>query len=228
MKGMKQKIRIAALLLLCTCICGCMPTAYDAEEKTSETQQGIALAQEWLDQNQPNATIIKSSFETSDVRNDSSPKLQLTDWVIGEYKNGGRQKIAVNLKTNEIYTSEEVWTLTGRSQDLIGDLCGLDANTYTSEVNISKEVPSIAGDDSYPPITLYGMLPAGDVVDDAYIEDFRAKGEYLICYLVWVKDDVDASLFEGKDYSALGSNAYFQVTKEGGEAVIFTYSTDTE
>lgn len=225
---MKKRILVALLpaLLGCFLLCGCMPTDYDASEKNSETDRGIAIAKEWLAQNEPDAMIIESSFETSDVRNDSSPKLRLTDWVIGEYKNGGRQEIAVNLKTNEIYTSEEVWTLTGRSQDLIEDLCGLDANTYTSEVNISKEVPSIAGDDSYPPITLYDMLPAGDVVDDAYIEDFRAKGEYLICYLVWVKDDVDASLFEGKDYSVLGSNAYFQVTKEGDEAVIFTYSTE--
>ena len=101
--------KISTIIMLCFCSCflmGCPSPADESKEAKEYVELAIPIVEKEFSQLYPNAVIDRKSFHgVSDIK--TGPDHGLTDCVEGQYKNGGIGDILINVKTEEIYTTDK-------------------------------------------------------------------------------------------------------------------------
>lgn len=134
---------ISAMLMLCFCSCflmGCPSPADESKEAKEHVKQAIPMAEEALKQAYPNAILDSKSFHgVSGIK--TGPDHGLTDWVEGEYKDGGKEDILINVKTQEIYTTDGQITVSGYAMKRAYELYNANSGNMDGSVEFSFEAP---------------------------------------------------------------------------------------
>ena len=164
------------------------------------------MAEEALKRVHPNAMLDKGSLHGVSGIN-IGPDHGLTDWVEGEYRDGGAEDILINVITQEIYTTSEKGKVNSYGVDLACELYKTDPMSIEGSVGYSFEVPYCCNDiDKYGNMVIYDMLPIDVVADDDFIADFLNDPDYHKTYYFTVDEEFDMSVFEDADISPLGKN----------------------
>ena len=98
----------ALALALSACILvACFPKGYTDKEEKAQINAAVALTEKYTDEYAPDAYISKSDFCVLDRQAEGNPKLYLTDWAEGKFKDSKNHRnysVYVNTKTGEVYT----------------------------------------------------------------------------------------------------------------------------
>ena len=104
----KSKLITVFAVALSTCIlCACFPKGYTDKEEKAQINAAVALTEKYTDEYAPDAYISKRDFCVLDRQTEGNPKLYLTDWAEGKFKDSKNHKnysVYVNTKTGEVYT----------------------------------------------------------------------------------------------------------------------------
>ncbi len=217
---MKRKIRTLTIILLATAaglLGGCFAKGYTAEEEKAQLSRAIMIAREYQGKYAPDGRLKENTFHVYDSMKEGDHKLYLTDWVYGNYLDGGEYNMYVNTNTNMIYSDREWISVASYCRRLAGDLYGLDEDKMTVDVWGSAEVPFCEDDAAFGMLTLSNMLPATDTVDEAYLRDLMAKDDYRFSYSIDVSEDVDMDMFRTLDTKPLGRNVSIRVRQFSDE-----------
>ena len=198
---------ISMIMMLCFFCCflaGCPSPADETKEAEEHIKQALPMAEEALAQAYPDAILDKESFHgVSGIKN--GPDHGLTDWVEGQYKNGGIKDILINVKTREIYTTEDEIKVSMYAMKRAHELYNTDAGSMEGSVGFDFEAP-YCSDGKYGNFQIWNMLPIDSVVDDNFIDELLDGSKYHKTYHLLVDEDFDMSIFEETDYSMLGNN----------------------
>ena len=198
---------ISIILMICLFCCfltGCPSPADESKEAEEHVKQVLPMAEEALKQAYPNAILDKKSFHgISGIK--MGPDHGVTDWVEGQYKNGGVKDILINVKTREIYTTEDEIKVSMYAMKRAHELYNTDAGNMEGSVGFDFEAP-YCSDGKYGDFQILNMLPIDSVVDDKFIDELLDGSKYHKTYYLLVDEDFDMSIFEETDHSPLGNN----------------------
>ena len=214
----KKYIRIICLLILCSIVLnGCIPKAYSKKEEKEKINQAVKLAQEYFKDTSSSARVKKSTFHIETAMKDDDYKMYITDWVGGDYLDGGSEHILVNTETREIYTSKHWNILSDYGSKRIEEHYGLGKPDIRVEIYGHKELPYCIDDNSFGNIEINNKFPAKAVLDKEYVNSIFDGTEYNITYKVIADEKVNIDVFKDKKYDALGENVDVMVLKYPSE-----------
>lgn len=208
----KKTISYLVLICLLSCILtGCPSPGDESKLAEQHVSQAVSLAEEELTKIYPDAIIKpKSFYGISGVQ--TGPDHLMTDWVMGEYLDNGKEEILINVLTNDIFVTSEWHIINSYGMKLARDLYGLDDTSLDGSVSGYMEMPYCTDEpDKYGNLKIWNMLPLGSMVNDEFAGNLLNNEDYCFLYELSVNSDVDMKLFEETDYSSLGSNVHIQV-----------------
>lgn len=197
---------------------GCFAKGYTADEEKSQLSRAMVIAREYQGKYAPDARLKENTFHVYDSMKEGDHKLYLTDWVYGNYLDGGEYNMYVNTNTGEIYSDKGWASIESYGGRLAGDLYGLDDNKMIVDVWGSAELPFRTDDDSFGMITLSNMLSATVTLDEAYIRRVIFGQSYRLTYHIYVSKDVNMDLFRTLDITPLGNNVSISVRQYSDDA----------
>ncbi len=83
-------------------LCGCFPKGYTDKEEKDQLAHAIALARIYQEKYAPSARLKENTFHVYDAMPEGDHKLYLTDWVYGDYADGGAYKMYINTGSNKV------------------------------------------------------------------------------------------------------------------------------
>lgn len=204
----------ALALALSTCIlCACFPKGYTDKEEKAQINAAVALTEKYTDEYAPDAYISKSDFRVLDRQAEGDPKLYLTDWAEGKFKDSKNHKnysVYVNTKTGEVYTDHNWDEVDSYGRKLFYEQFE-DAYKMNFTLLGFLTLPYKDGDNSFGDITLSKMLPGDEETNESFVKDVFFGSDYEMTYYVDVSEDCDMDMFRNADISALGGKARLHV-----------------
>ena len=205
-------IALMIMVMILGMVGGCVTSTETTVKENVNTEQAISLVEEYLKGKDPSYKVINSSFsDVEAVLRQGSSEKTLTDWVTGEYEGGSKESVLVNVKSGEIYTSENWDKVNAYCVDLAYELYGADDSNVDIAVVATTSASYFADNDKYGNITITNMLPAGAGVDDEYLRSFLSDGKYQVKFVIRISEEVDINTFKETDFSGLGSNVSIHV-----------------
>ena len=224
----------ALALALSACILvACFPKGYTDKEEKAQINAAVALTEKYTDEYAPDAYISKRDFCVLDQQTEGNPKLYLTDWAEGKFKDSKNHKnysVYVNTKTGEVYTDHNWDEVDSYGRKLFYEQFE-DAYKMNFTLLGFLTLPYKDGDNSFGDITLLKMLPGSEKIDKSFVKNVFFGGDYEIAYYVDVTEDCDMDIFRNADISALGKKArlhvrqyseddFYKKTSQGGPEFI--------
>jgi len=205
-------IAVTVMMMVSAVLGGCTTTAEITVKENVNADQAIAITEEYLKGMDPSYKVVKSSFSDveAELRKGSSEKA-LTDWVSGEYEGKNKERVLVNVKSGEMYTSENWDEFSDYCFRLADDLKLSDYADVKIAVTATTDVPYFADNDQYGMMTVTNMLPAGTGADDGSLKAFLSDGSYQIKYIIRISDEVDINEFKEIDPGVFGSSVSLHV-----------------
>ncbi|WP_155831923.1 hypothetical protein [Butyrivibrio sp. WCD2001] len=196
---------------------GCPSPKDESKQAKKHVKEAIPIAEEAVKKVYPDA-IIKGNTFYGISGTQVGPDHLVTDWVRGEYLDGGKEEIMINVLTKDIYVTSEWNKISSYGMKAARDLFGLDSANTDGYIYGYKEEPYCADDpDKYGNLEIWNMLPLGTVVSDDFARDLLNNEEYSFLYEIVVNEDVDMKIFEDTDYTSLGSNVHLKVEQFDNE-----------
>ena len=212
----KMILIMLALCLYCCFLTGCPSPVDESKEAEDHVELAIPMAEEALKRTYPFATIVKKSFHgVSGIK--IGPDHGLTDWVEGQYKNGGLEDILINVKTQEIYTTNDRFSVNHYAMKRAIELYNADSVYMDGSVEFSFEAPYCSDSDKYGNILISNMLPIDTVANEDFVYEMLDNAEYHKTYHLLVNEDFDMNIFKETDYSPLGNNVRLYVEQYSDE-----------
>lgn len=206
-------------MTLCLCCCfltGCPSPADESKEAEEHVKQAIPMAEEALKRVYPGAVLIQKSFHgVSGIK--TGPDHGLTDWVKGRYKNGGEEEILINVKTQEIYTTDEQISISLCALKRAYELYNAGSWNMDGSVAFSFEAPFCSDSDKYGNMSISDMFPIDKKADDDYIDELLHDQKYHKTYNLLIDEDFDMNIFKETDISPLGNNVRVYVKQYSRE-----------
>lgn len=206
----KSKLITVFAVALSTCIlCACFPKGYTDKEEKAQINAAVALTEKYTDEYAPDAYISKSDFCVLDRQTEGDPKLYLTDWAEGKFKDSKNHKnysVYVNTKTGEVYTDHNWDDALSYGRKLFYEQFE-DAYKMNFTLLGFLTLPYKDGDNSFGDITLSKMLPGDEETNESFVKDVFFGDDYEMIYYVDVTEDCDMDMFRNADISALGKKA---------------------
>ena len=208
---------IACLLCAALFLMGCPSPRDESKQAEEHVKQAITMAEEAVKWVYPNAIIKTETFSgVSGIQ--VGPDHGMTDWVRGQYLNGGQEKILINVLTKEIYVTSEFYKIRSYGMKAAKDLYRLDESKMVGSLSVYKEEPYCSEDpDKYGNLEVGGMLLLGTVVNDDFARELLNNKDYTVRYKLVVNEDVDMNIFKETDRSSLGRNVQIKVTQYDNE-----------
>ena len=203
---------LAITVMIIGMLSGCLSGTEATVKENVNTEQAIAIVEDYLKWKDPSYKVIRSSFNDveAELKKGSSEKT-LTDWVTGEYEGQRRESVLVNVKSGDIYTSENWDEVNSYCIDLANDLYGVGDSDVKVTVIATTYASYFADTEKYGNIEITNMLFAGTDVNDEYLKSFMSDGKYQIKYIIRISDEVDINTFKQIDHSALGNSVSIHV-----------------
>lgn len=214
----KRSLVTAFAVMSAICFCSCFPKGYTNDEQKAQVKQAIKIAGDYQKKYAPNGRLKENTFHAYDVMREGEHELKLTDWVYGEYLDGGKYNMYVNTATGEVYSDKEWDAVKSFGSKQAEKLYGLDEDEMTVDVWFSTKLPFVKGDDAFGMLSLSNMLPATDKVDDDYIRALLENDDYSFTYHICVGKDADMEMFRTLDTKPLGKNAGISVRQFSDKA----------
>ncbi len=230
----KSKLITVFAVALSTCIlCACFPKGYTDKEEKAQINAAVALTEKYTDEYAPDAYISKRDFCVLDRQTEGNPKLYLTDWAEGKFKDSKNHKnysVYVNTKTGEVYTDHNWDEVDSYGRKLFYEQFE-DAYKMNFTLLGFLTLPYKDGDNSFGDITLSKMLPGDEETNESFVKDVFFGSDYEMTYYVDVSEDCDMDMFRNADISALGKKArlhvrqyseddFYKKTSQGGPEFI--------
>lgn len=211
---------VSSIVLICCLSCflvGCPSPGDESKQAEQHVSQVVSIAEEEVTKIYPDAMIKADTFYgISGVH--TGPDHLMTDWVEGEYQNGGKEEILINVLTKDIYVTSEWNKISSYGLKNVRDLYGLDDTNMDGFVSGCIEKPYCIDDpDKYGNLEIWNMLPLGAAVNDDLAGDLLKNDDYSFLYELTVNEDVDMKIFEETDHSSLGRNVHIQVKQYDNE-----------
>ena len=215
----KSKVwSILVLMIAASMLSACFPKAYTNKEEKEQLAHAIAIARVYQEKYAPSARFDEQTFHVYDSMPENDRKLYLTDWVYGEYKDGGKYNVYINTTENKIYSDKEWNKVQVYGQKLAEQLYGLDEKQMTVDVWGYTELPFCKDDASFGMLTLTKMISATDKVSKSYVRDLLQSDEYRFTYRIDVNESVNIDMFKKFDYTPLGKNVRLSVRRYSDDA----------
>jgi hypothetical protein len=216
----RTKKTFSCLVLICFLSCflfGCPSPGDESKQAEQHVSLAISMAEVEVPKIYPNAMIKTNTFYGISGAQ-TGPDHLMTDWVKGEYQDGGEEEIMVNVLTKDIFVTSEWHKISSYGLKSVKGLYGLDDTNMDGSVHGYIEKPYCIDDpDKYGNLKMWNMLPLGTVVNDDYAEDLLKDEKYSFLYELEVNEDVDMKIFVETDYSSLGRNVHIQVNQYDNE-----------
>lgn len=211
-RSFTKPVLLIVLLIIVSMICGCFQKSYTSKEEKDQLAHAIALARIYQKNNAPSIILNEVAFRVQDTLGPEA-KLCLTDWVKGEYKDGGRYYMLINTATNEIYSDKDWLDARFYGRQLAEKLYGLSEGDMVVDVFGSRDLPERRDDPSFGERAVVNMLPIGSGENKQVIEDVFFGDDYKISFRITVNENVDMEPFKTLDSKALGKNVRVHVYK---------------
>ncbi len=220
-------ILLAITVMIFGMLSGCLSGTENAVKENSNTEQAVSIVEDYLKRKDPSYKAIKSSFKDveAELRKGSSEKT-LTDWVTGEYEGVRKENVLVNVKSREIYTSENWDKVNAYCIDLANKLYGVGDSNVQVTVIATTYASYFADTEKYGNITITNMLSAETDVNDEYLKSFMSDGKYRIKYIIRISDEVDINTFKKNDHSVLGNRVSIHVEQYSKSDYLSMISSD--
>lgn len=206
----KSKLITVFAVALSACILvACFPKGYTDKEEKAQINAAVKFTEKYSDEYAPDAYISKSDFCVLDRQAEGNPKLYLTDWAEGKFKDSKNHKnysVYVNTKTGEVYTDHNWDEVDSYGRKLFYEQFG-DAYKMNFTLLGFLTLPYKDGDNSFGDITLSKMLPGDEETNESFVKDVFFGSDYEMTYYVDVSEDCDMDMFRNADISALGKKA---------------------
>lgn len=183
---MKRLLVLFLALVFCLSFSGCYLDDFTSSEQDKLYEEGIRIFKEYLAKARPNAKIKT----VSDVHYlGDNHQMQLTEFMKGEYQDGSKNlKFAVNVKTGDIYTSEQTELYNKKLTTLINEMLGLQWTAVKPAINISslvtlhgKKKPLHSNEGE-----LRDLLPVNITNLDAFVRDsFKNKNLSVSMHFIY-------------------------------------------
>ena len=213
---MMKKIKMTVIIMLMIAACmmtSCFPKAYTVKEEKDQLARAIAIARDYQEKYAAPARLKENTFRVYDAMPEDEQKLYLTDWVTGEYLDGGEYSMYINTESKEVY-SDKGWTaVQAYGQSLVGQLYGLEEKEMIVTVWGYTKLPFRRDDASFGMVTLSNMLPAADRIDESYVSDILEADSYHFTYHIGVGEGVAIDQFKKRDFTLLGKNVSLRVRR---------------
>lgn len=208
---MKKFLLGTVLVLTVSLLSGCFPKAYTSKEEKEQLAHAIAIARVYQKKYAPSITLKEDKFHVYDAMREGEPKLCLTDWVYGEYTDGGKYELYINTDANKLYSDKEWSKIESYGTKLATQLYGISESEMLADIWGSTELPFCEKDEAFGMLTLSNMLPATDTVDKEYVKNVLFDERYHKTYRIYVGEDVDMDIFKKTDKTPLGNNVSLSV-----------------
>ena len=179
----KSKLITVFALALSACILvACFPKGYTDKEEKAQINAAVKFTEKYTDEYAPDAYISKSDFCVLDRQTEGDPKLYLTDWVEGKFKDSKNHKnysVYVNTKTGEVYTDHNWDEVDSYGRKLFYEQFE-DAYKMNFTLLGFLTLPYKDGDNSFGDITLSKMLPGDEETNESFVKDVFFGSDYEI------------------------------------------------
>lgn len=134
--------------IFCCFLTGCPSPADESKEAEGHVKQALPIVEEALNQAYPDAVLDRKSFHgVSGI--EIGPDHGLTDWVEGQYKDGGIEDVLINVKTRKIYTTEDQVAVSIYAMKRAYGLYNADSGNMYGSVEFDFEAPYCSESDKY-------------------------------------------------------------------------------
>lgn len=214
----KKSISCLVLIFIMSMfLTACPSPADESKEAEQHVKEALSIAEEEVTKIYPNAVIKANSFYGISGAQ-TGPDHLMTDWVKGEYLDGGKEEILINVLTKDIFVTSEWDKISSHGMDSARELYGIEVMDMDGMVSGYMKKPYCVEDpDKYGELEIWNKLPLGTEVNDDLAADLMKNEDFYFLYELEVNENVDMSVFEERDHSSLGRNVRIQVKQYDNE-----------